>query len=337
MIVNDSMLLFGVCFGTLLLQICGLPEDCSNDRSVGKALLQRQLHLGDSMHSMNSVSKVLSLKAAQSTGDTKALFESFSICGQCKAWQRFGESHDGGYLSCMDHMEKSDLRAAYSMGVSHHDKWSSDVFTKFNIPVYQYDCTVAAPAEDCAQCHFFQACLQSELDPTAKNLTLREAVNQHTKNRDVTKKARKRSLLMKMDIEGAEWKILAQSDLQTLSNFRQLVIEFHGLQREDRHAEYLAAMKRLHKAGFQVVHVHGNNCCDVYSKDGLAIPEAIEVTLDAMSEKLDSCENPTTLDLDMRNLKDLPDIQEYIKIKWVWPENLKNRPRDPRLWLKNHV
>ena len=188
MIVNDSMLLFGVCFGTLLLQICGLPEDCSNDRSVGKALLQRQLHLGDSMHSMNSVSKVLSLKAAQSTGDTKALFESFSICGQCKAWQRFGESYDGGYLSCMDHMEKSDLRAAYSMGVSHHDKWSSDVFTKFNIPVYQYDCTVAAPAEDCAQCHFFQACLQSELDPTAKNLTLREAVNQHTKNRDVTKK-----------------------------------------------------------------------------------------------------------------------------------------------------
>ena len=43
MIVNDSMLLFGVCFGTLLLQICGLPEDCSNNRSVGKALLQRQV------------------------------------------------------------------------------------------------------------------------------------------------------------------------------------------------------------------------------------------------------------------------------------------------------
>jgi len=305
------MLLFGVCFGVLLLQICKGQEDCSKDRSVGKALLQRQLHLGDSMNSMNSVSKVLSLKAAQSTGDTKALLESFSICGQCKAWQRFGESYDGGYLSCMDHMEKGDLRAAYSMGVSDHDKWSSDVFTKFNIPVYQYDCTVAAPAEDCAQCHFFQACLQSELDPTAKNLTLREAV-QHTMS-DGTQAPR--SLLMKMDIEGAEWKILARTDLATLSNFRQLVIEFHGLQQEDRHAEYLAAMKRLQQAGFQVVHVHGNNCCDVYSKDGLAIPEFIEVTLDAMSEKLDSCENPTTLDLDMRNLKDLPDIQEYIKIK----------------------
>ena len=294
-----------VCLGWLL-QICEGQEDCSNDRSTGKALLQRQLHLGE----MNSVSKVLSVKAAQSTGDTKALLESFSICGECKAWQRFGESYDGGYLSCMDHMENGDLRAAYSMGVSDHDKWSSDVFTRFNIPVYQYDCTVAAPAEACAQCHFFQACLQSESNPNTKNLTLREAV-QFTKMSDVPE----RSLLMKMDIEGAEWEILARTDLATLSKFRQLVIEFHGLQHEERHAEYLAAMKVLQQAGFQVVHVHGNNCCDVYRKDGLEIPEFIEVTLDTMSKKLDSCENPTTLDLDMRNLKDLPDIQEYIKIK----------------------
>ena len=37
-------------------------------------------------------------------GYTKDLFQSFSICGDCKTWQRFGELHDGGYLSCMDNM-----------------------------------------------------------------------------------------------------------------------------------------------------------------------------------------------------------------------------------------
>ena len=95
------------------------------------------------------------------------------------------------------------MRAAYSMGVSDHDKWSSDVFTKFNIPVYQYDCTVAAPAEDCAQCHFFQACLQSEFLLTTKKLDFERVSSRHQDE------CRLRfSLLMKMDIEGAEWEIL---------------------------------------------------------------------------------------------------------------------------------
>ena len=52
----------------------------------------------------------------------------------------------------------------------------------------------------------------------------------------------------------SEWEILiTRTDLATWSKFRQLVIELHGLQQEDRRAEYLAAMKRLQQAGFQVV------------------------------------------------------------------------------------
>ena len=61
-------------------------------------------------------------------GDTKDLFQSFSICGNCETWQRFGEHHDGGYLSCMDNMKNGTLLAAYSMGVEQHDKWSSDIY-----------------------------------------------------------------------------------------------------------------------------------------------------------------------------------------------------------------
>ena len=44
-------------------------------------------------------------------GDTKELFQSFSICGNCETWQRFGENHDGGYLSCMDNMKNGNLFA----------------------------------------------------------------------------------------------------------------------------------------------------------------------------------------------------------------------------------
>merc|ERR1719272_2914753 len=44
-------------------------------------------------------------KAAPEEGATKALLESFAICGQCNSFKRFGEPNDGGYLMCMDGLQ----------------------------------------------------------------------------------------------------------------------------------------------------------------------------------------------------------------------------------------
>merc|ERR1719345_314968 len=65
-------------------------------------------------------------EAHQSAADsvTKELFHSFQTCGQSSNFQRFGEKNDGGYLMCMDGLKKESFKAAYSLGVEHHDKWS---------------------------------------------------------------------------------------------------------------------------------------------------------------------------------------------------------------------
>jgi len=88
--------------------------------------------------------------AAVKSLPTREFLKTFEICGQCHQWKRFGESHDGGYLMCLDHnASKPRLQAAFSMGVEHHDQWSEDVSSAFGVPVYQYDCTVSRAPEGC--------------------------------------------------------------------------------------------------------------------------------------------------------------------------------------------
>ena len=196
-------------------------------------------------------------------------------------------------------MKNGSLLAAYSMGVQHHDKWSSDIYDSFHIPVYQYDCTVSRPAQDCGDCHFFPACLTSGksngLFPNKTSWTLEEAIENSK-----MLKVPDRSLLMKMDIEASEWPVLASTSIETLKKFRQLIIEFHWLNLEDKHAEYVSVMQRLRDAGFQVVHLHGNNFSGTYEKEGFKIPRVIELTLDS-SAMSSSCHDPKDLDLDTPN------------------------------------
>jgi len=115
-------------------------------------------------------------------------------------------------------------------------------------------------------------------------------------------KVPERSVLMKMDIEASEWPVLANTSIETLKKFRHLIIEFHGLDSEHPHAEYVSVMHRLLRdGGFQVVHLHGTNCCPAYEKEGFKIPVVIELTLDALANQLTSCQDPKDLELDKPN------------------------------------
>ncbi|SRR5579871_4103716 len=90
----------------------------------------------------------------------------------------------------------------------------------------------------------------------------------HVRRGDAT-----RWVLVKMDIEGAEYDSLAAADGH-LDRVSVLAIEFHDLERNwDR---FCATMRAL-AARFVVAHVHGNNCLGVVP--GSAIPQVLELTL----------------------------------------------------------
>jgi hypothetical protein len=98
----------------------------------------------------------------------------------------------------------------------------------------------------------------------------------------IGKKQDKGDLVLQMDIEGNEWPILADVSADTLSRFRIIVIELHGMDNlltNPLGVEVFKSIFRKLNDQFSVVHLHPNNCCGQLHYQGVQIPRVVEVTL----------------------------------------------------------
>jgi hypothetical protein len=165
--------------------------------------------------------------------------------------ERFGEEYDGGYLLCANLLDP--VEAAYSYGISGYDKWGCDVSSRHHIRVHRYDCfDTRNPACPRGDAMFHAECVGSARE-TIDGRPFDTLANQIAANGD-----RGRRLVVKMDVEGAEWDSFLYTTDEVLERFDQLVVEFHRTD-VDR---FLVSMRRL-KELFHVVHVHFNNhSCD---------------------------------------------------------------------------
>jgi hypothetical protein len=169
--------------------------------------------------------------------------------------ERFGEAHDGGYLLCANLLES--VKAGYSYGISGYDQWGCDVSRKLGVRVHQYDCfDTRQPACPEGDMVFHAECVGTAMvDEDGRPFDT--LASQFTKNGDAA-----RQLVVKIDVEGAEWDSFVLAPDWVFERIDQLVVEFHGVQ-SDR---FIAAVRRLTNF-FHVVHVHYNN----YScEEGLA-------------------------------------------------------------------
>jgi len=241
---------------------------------------------------------------------TKALLESFAICGQCNSLKRFGEANDGGYLMCMDGLQPGSTRAAYSLGVEHHDQWSADVISNLGLSVNQFDCTVAS--SECTACTFFKKCVVSAdgAHPLPGHEDEGWSLQQVLAETNQTD-APDGSLLMKMDIESSEWPIYATESPAALKKFGELIVEFHGLEQEVNHPQYYQAMQHILAAGFKVAHLHGNNYAGMYQQSFGNIPNVVEVTFVHGAAREGGCDKTQIYDvtLDAPNNPSAPEMQ----------------------------
>ena len=160
---------------------------------------------------------------------------------------RFGSANDGGYLMCEDLIEPLD--AAYSYGVGPNDDWGCDVSRRYHVPVYQYDCfDPARPTCNGGTFVFHNECVGDHTGYRGSRVfdTLE---NQITKNGDIG-----RRLIIKMDIEGAEWDSLLAAPDELLAAIPQLAMEMHGYD-NPKIVEVLRKLKR----NFYLVNLHFNN------------------------------------------------------------------------------
>lgn len=160
---------------------------------------------------------------------------------------RFGNANDGGYLMCDNLLAAA--RSAYSYGIDGRDEWGCAIATRLRVPVHQYDCFVTTrPTCAGAAFVFHEECIGNAATDS-ENRVFDTLASQIGKNGDHGKR-----LVVKMDVEGAEWDALLTTPLAVLGRIDQLVVEFHDTD-QPRFIDTLATLNKT----FVVAHVHFNN------------------------------------------------------------------------------
>ena len=216
---------------------------------------------------------------------------------------RIGGEVDGGYVM-LDTPRPPAVTAAYSFGVGHDVSWDV-AMAKQGIDLFLYDHTVERLPEPVPRAKFFRTGIRGR-NPAAGQKTVAEVLadNGHTGRRD---------LVLKMDIEGAEWPVLDEVSSETLVSFAQIVVEFHGMARAlepEGHARVVKTLEKL-AVTHQPIHVHGNcNAMPVWIGD-LVLPHVIEVSYVRRADyagKFVPRDEVFPTDLDRSNSDQLPDI-----------------------------
>jgi hypothetical protein len=163
-------------------------------------------------------------------------------------FKRFGEAHDGGYLLCANLL--GGVQSAYSYGISGYDQWGCDVSTQLAVSVHEYDCfNLDRPTCPTGRPVFHGECVAGT-QATIEKRFFDTPENQFLKNGDAGKQ-----VVVKMDVEGAEWETLEKASDAVLQRIDQLTIEMHGVNEPERFTAVVSKLKQF----FYVASLHMNN------------------------------------------------------------------------------
>ncbi|MPZ37431.1 MAG: glycosyltransferase [Rhizobiales bacterium] len=194
-----------------------------------------------------------------------SLFTPRAVVGHSKA--RIGGECDGGYVMIDD---LQDVQVCYSFGIGFDVSWDVDMAQR-GATVFQYDHTVAAPRQPHAAFCFRQIGIAPADGDNMRTLQSLLNENKHSSDKE---------MILKIDVEGAEWDVFDHAPSHVLGHFKQIVCEFHGLAelRDRRWCEratrVLVKLANTHAP----VHVHGNNFGSFNIVDGVPVPDVLEVT-----------------------------------------------------------
>jgi hypothetical protein len=208
---------------------------------------------------------------------------------------RVGRECDGGYIMLDDF---SGIAAAFSFGIGSDASWDFEIASR-DIPTFQFDHTIVRSPVQHPNLHFRRQ--KIEPDSLAYLLAPYETS----------------SCILKMDIEDAEWEVLARATTQDLCKFRQIVCEFHWFDRASKDVSWcrqsLKIVRRIQRY-FSVIHIHGNNHSKLIRLGSLKFPNVLEVTFASrLCYRFTGVETEFPTSLDRPNLPDLPDLNFHLK------------------------
>ena len=165
----------------------------------------------------------------------------------------------------------SNIDVLYSYGIENDITFEKEFCTTYGSIARLYDHTIEKLPEEHDYLHYKKEGVGPE------KADMLNTVESHIlENGDQDK-----NLLLKMDVEGAEWQTLLQMPEHILKKFQQITIEIHHLgsgNRDVADVELKAAVLNKLRDSFYLYHVHANNCGAIYIQQGFQCPETLELT-----------------------------------------------------------
>ncbi|MCM1217939.1 MAG: hypothetical protein NC548_25905 [Lachnospiraceae bacterium] len=217
--------------------------------------------------------------------------------------RRLGKKYDGGYVLLDDFAE--DMKV-YSFGICTDVSFEKELAGR-GLQIEMYDHTIAELPEQHVCFHFHKTGISHIDEPENSKLSMKTLLRD---NGDLGNKR----LLLKMDVEGAEWDFLESTPSEILDQFRQITFELHRLADNARKEQIIGCLNKLNKT-HQAVWIHANNFGHIErAGDGLEIPAYVEITyLNKTVYRTEdgSCKFPLPIDM-----PDDPSIEEYLFGDW---------------------
>jgi hypothetical protein len=177
---------------------------------------------------------------------------------------RLGAEYDGGYVIA----ELDNYDCYISAGVEYEESFSRDFINKYAMDKnnsYAFDGTINNYPHQYVNTDkiiFIKKNIGPVNNDNSTNLS--DLINKYD------------NIFLKIDIEGGEYAWLYCLDENDLAKFKQIVIEFHGINDDSWNCYYAGKVKCLEKLAktHYIVHAHGNN----YSSTCNQIPNVMELT-----------------------------------------------------------
>lgn len=209
---------------------------------------------------------------------------------------RIGRNYDGGYIT----LDDLPGGIAYSFGICDDVSWDKDVASR-GYDVYMYDHTIDGLPERNPRFHWSKLGIADGVTNDDRLKTLEELIsrNGHEGQRD---------MILKMDVEGAEWGFLESVKSETLSQFSQMTFELHDVINPSDTERVLSILRKINKT-HQLVHLHANNSGNYITIGGKNFCSLFEVSYALRDKYKFSDEYDVNLPLEI----DMPNVP-------VWPE-----------------
>lgn len=186
--------------------------------------------------------------------------------GTTMTLSRFGGKNDGSYVIPNEYCSPESF--LISGGIENNNDFEIELANK-GVTGIQIDYSILTPPIKHPNLSFQMKRIGT--DDSEHTVSLRTLINNSPSNRRI---------IMKLDIEGAEFESLNELTPEEMHKISCLVLEFHNLSKLDE--EYFCVLLRNLNSKiqnqFSCVFVQANNGCLAYNIAGTLVPDNVEVT-----------------------------------------------------------